>query len=73
VHVINHLGHANVTYNLKFYNSTADSLTNDQHFILYSQGCYCGAFDNRDTGGGTGTADSIAEHFLARPTARWRS
>jgi len=68
VHVVNHLGHANVTYNMKFYTGTADTLTNTEHFILYSQGCYCGSFDNRSTttSSGAGTTDSIAEHFLGQ-------
>jgi len=63
VHVINHLGHSNVNYNMKMYNPDVDGLTNYNYFFVYSQGCYNGAFDNR----GTSTYydyDSIAEHFV---------
>ena len=52
-HLINHLGHAYVDYVMKMYNPDADGLTNDElYFIGYSQGCYDGAFDNRDDWGG---------------------
>ncbi len=66
-HLINHLGHANVTYALKMNNSDVDNfLTNDGvnegYFIIYTQGCYCNAFDNR-TPDGWYTEDAIAEHF----------
>jgi len=64
-HIINHLGHANVTYVMKMYNSDVDSsLTNDHYFIGYSQGCYDGAFDNRSTTAGSYySSDSISEHL----------
>ena len=68
VHVINHLGHAKVENVMKMYNPDVDSsLTNDQYFFAYSQGCYDGAFDNRGTGGTYGTQDCIVEHFVATP------
>ena len=64
-HLLNHLGHANVGYNMKIYNSDVDNLTNDQHFLAYSQGCYSGSFDNRITSSGSYTDyDCIAEHFV---------
>jgi hypothetical protein len=68
-HIINHLGHASVTYVMKMYNSDVDSsLTNGHYFIGYSQGCYAGAFDNRDApsphgSGGYLPQDSISEHL----------
>jgi len=66
-HLINHLGHANVTYAMKMVNSDVDnSLTNDGveegYFIIYTQGCYCNSFDNR-TPDGWYTEDAISEHF----------
>jgi len=66
-HLINHLGHANVTYAMKMNNSDVDnSLTNDGinggYFIIYTQGCYCNSFDNR-TPDGWYTEDAISEHF----------
>ncbi len=51
VHYVNHLGHANVTYALKASNSNINNneLTNDgethSYYLLYTQGCYCGAFE----------------------------
>ncbi len=51
VHFVNHLGHANVTYALKASNShiNTNNLTNDginhSYYLLYTQGCYCGAFE----------------------------
>ena len=68
VHLVNHLGHADVTYALRFYNSdvTDANFTNNgvdhSFYILYSQGCYCNSFDNRTTGGSY-TSDAISEQF----------
>ncbi len=67
-HLVNHLGHANNTYCMKFYAGNVNdiNMTNngvDQgYYIMYSQGCYAGAFDNR-TPGGTYTSDAIQEAF----------
>ncbi|MFH1777298.1 MAG: C25 family cysteine peptidase [Candidatus Omnitrophota bacterium] len=48
VHIINHLGHANVTHIMKMSNSDVDTmLNNEEYFFGYSQGCYAGAFNNR--------------------------
>ncbi|MBW2172392.1 MAG: PKD domain-containing protein, partial [Deltaproteobacteria bacterium] len=66
-HLLNHLGHANVGYNMKIYNADVDGLTNDQYFFAYSQGCYSGSFDNRTTSSSTYTDyDCIAEHLVAK-------
>ena len=68
-HIINHLGHCSNDYAFKMVNSDVDnSLTNDHYFIGYSQGCYAGAFDNRDAlppwgSGDYLTYDCISEHF----------
>ncbi|MBN1601842.1 MAG: choice-of-anchor D domain-containing protein [Chitinispirillaceae bacterium] len=51
--IYNHLGHANYNYVMKFYNASADALTNDNFFFAYSQGCIPGNFE----------ADCIAEHL----------
>jgi len=51
--IVNHLGHANETYDLRLYNGNVDALTNTHGFFVYSQGCDSGAFD----------VDCIAEHF----------
>ncbi|HNS16377.1 MAG TPA: C25 family cysteine peptidase [Bacteroidales bacterium] len=74
VNLVNHLGHSNVTYNMKMYNSdlTTTNFTNDgitRGFVVgYSQGCYNGSFDNRDDGGGYGGTDCFAEVFTNLPT-----
>ena len=57
VHIINHLGHSGITYNMKLYNFMVDNLTNTKYCFIYSQGCEAGAFENND---------SIAEHFTVR-------
>ncbi len=64
--LVNHLGHANNTYMMKLYNSNINdnNFTNDGvthgYYLVYSQGCYCGAFDNRDSYGSYGQ-DCISE------------
>ncbi|MFH0816663.1 MAG: C25 family cysteine peptidase [Methanobacteriota archaeon] len=66
VHIINHDGHSDVDYCMRLYNDDVDySLTNDQYFFGYSQGCYDGSFDNRVTGPWTTSYDCIAEHLVA--------
>jgi Peptidase family C25 len=51
---VNHLGHASESSVMHFGTSDVDGLTNSRPFLVYSQGCYAGAFD---------TGDCIAEHF----------
>ncbi|MCB2185313.1 MAG: discoidin domain-containing protein [Deltaproteobacteria bacterium] len=62
---INHLGHSNNTYGLKIGTSTATGLTNGQYMLVYTQGCYSAAFDNRGTGTSyySAATDSLAEAF----------
>jgi len=65
---VNHLGHADVTYMMQIYNSQISNanVTNNgidhNFYLIYSQGCYCGSFDNRTTGGSY-TEDCISEKF----------
>jgi parallel beta-helix repeat protein len=63
-HLVNHDGHASVGRVMKLVNLDVDGLTNDQYFLAYSQGCYCGSFDNRNSSGNYTSYDSIAEHFV---------
>ena len=51
--IINHLGHANYNYVMKFYNADADALTNNHFLFAYSQGCIPGNFE----------VDCVAEHL----------
>ncbi|MFB3909103.1 MAG: C25 family cysteine peptidase [Candidatus Eisenbacteria bacterium] len=66
MNIVNHLGHANVDYAMKLYNTDIPSFDNDgvthSYNFVYSQGCYCGSFDNRGDGGGYGS-DCFAEEF----------
>jgi len=45
VSIINHLGHSSLEYSMKLHNYDIYSLTNDEPFFVYSQGCTSGAFD----------------------------
>lgn len=64
-HIINHLGHANVPYVMKFRNNDVDTLlTNTKPFFAYSQGCLPGAFDNGAGSRHPASSDCIAEHML---------
>ncbi|MCB5268856.1 MAG: C25 family cysteine peptidase [Candidatus Cloacimonadaceae bacterium] len=73
--LVNHLGHSNTTYNMRLSNSqvSSSSITNDgasQNFSIYfTQGCYAGSFDNRNTYPGDYTSDSITEKFMSLPTS----
>ncbi len=48
LNIVNHLGHANDTYDMKIYNSDIDDITNTKPFFVYSQGCYPGNFTAND-------------------------
>ena len=54
--ILNHLGHANYTYNLQMYTSDLSSMNNSRYFFVYSQGCMAGGFD---------TSDCFAEEITA--------
>ena len=73
LNLLNHLGHSNVDYNMKLYNSDI-STSNFQNngvnhgFVIgYSQGCYPGSFDNRGTYGSYGS-DCFAEKITTIST-----
>jgi hypothetical protein len=57
LNIINHLGHCDYSYMMKFYNGDIPQLTNDglnhSYNFVYSQGCMCGGFDH----------DSISENL----------
>ncbi len=73
-HLINHMGHSDVTYMMKLSNGgvSTSSITNNGvnhgHNIIYSQGCYCGSFDNRRASGNPGGSDCISEQFTTIST-----
>lgn len=66
--LVNHMGHANTDYMMKYNagqvsdNNMTNNGVNHNYYIVYSQGCYCGSFDNRTTGGGY-ISDCITEKF----------
>lgn len=69
--LVNHLGHSATTYNMRLSNNSvsASTITNDgitsNYSIYFTQGCYAGSFDNRDTSPGSYTSDSITEKFTS--------
>ncbi len=72
---INHLGHSNTNYNMRLTNNTVttNNITNNGNngnfSVIFTQGCYAGAFDNRGTSVGNYGADSITERFTAIETS----
>jgi hypothetical protein len=62
-HWINHLGHSNVTYNMRLSTNDVASMTNDNYLLVYTQGCYSGSIDNRNTSGSYGNSDCIGEEI----------
>lgn len=67
--LVGHLGHCNVHYNIKFYTPdvTNTNFTNNginhNFYVLYTQGCYCNSFDNRDDSNYHYQEDCIAEQW----------
>ena len=72
--LVNHLGHSSTTYTMRLSNNqvNASTITNDginYNFSTYfTQGCYAGAFDNRETNVGQYTSDSITEKMTSIAT-----
>jgi hypothetical protein len=67
-HIVNHIGHCSLYSALKLDNDDVDTMfTNEgdstSYFILYTQGCYAGSFDNRDRYGDHLYDDCIGERF----------
>ncbi|MBL7104731.1 MAG: hypothetical protein ISS18_10400 [Bacteroidales bacterium] len=75
VNLLNHLGHSNTNYNMLMYNSdlTTTNFQNDgvsRGFVIgYSQGCYNGSFDNRNSYGSYSNDDCFAEKITTLATA----
>ncbi len=75
VNLLNHLGHSNVTYNMKMSNSdlTTDNITNNGisrgYVVGYSQGCYNGSMDSRNSSGWYVNTDCFAEKITTLETA----
>jgi hypothetical protein len=67
-HLINHMGHGDVGWVLKFStsqindNNCTNNGVNHNFYFAYSQACYSGSFDNRGSGFQT-TGDCICETF----------
>jgi peptidase C25-like protein/type IX secretion system substrate protein len=71
--LLSHLGHSSTQYTMKLYNNNVNTsnITNngiENNFtIVFTQGCYGGAFDNRSSNGSY-VGDCITEKFLSIPT-----
>ncbi len=79
VHMVNHLGHADVSYALKAFNSdiTDFDLTNDgvthSRYLLYTQGCYCGAFEQNSITEKWNSIDNGAFAVISNSRFGWGS
>ncbi len=71
VNLVNHLGHTGLHNAMHITQSTLTLLENDGSeaipSVIYSQGCYPAAFDNRDYAGTTYSQDAIGEQFITSP------
>lgn len=68
--LINHLGHANVDKLMRLDAAKIRALSNENAFFFYSQGCYAGSFDNRNTDNKYAKEDCVAEELLvSSPTS----
>jgi len=61
---INHLGHSNVVNNMKLNEDSIPNINNSKYYFLYTQGCYPGAMDNRNSQGIYYHEDSIIENMV---------
>ena len=74
INLLNHLGHSSTNYNMKMYSSQVNTANfqNDgitRGFVIgYSQGCYAGSFDNRNSGGSYSGDDCFAEKITTLET-----
>lgn len=59
--ILNHLGHSNTHSNMKMSRDEIDLLTNTTPVVIFSQGCYPAAFDNRNA------RSNMAEETYASP------
>jgi hypothetical protein len=66
---LNHVGHADVTYNMEFYSGSVGALTNTAYYLGYTHGCYCGSLDGEDAWGGYAWDDCVIEYFTAKHDA----
>ncbi|HPS61091.1 MAG TPA: C25 family cysteine peptidase [Candidatus Cloacimonas sp.] len=72
--LVNHLGHSNTTYTMRLSNNQVSSSTitnngiNHNFSTYFTQGCYSGAFDNRETSPGQYTSDCITEKMTSIAT-----
>lgn len=68
VNLVNHLGHAGLHNVMRMTSEDISLLSNDgstsSPAVVYSQGCYSAAFDNRDEAGGYWEEDAIGENFV---------
>lgn len=58
---INHLGHSNPVSNMKLHHNDVESMSNQNYFLVYSQGCYAGSLDGRWSSGNYSDSDCMGE------------
>jgi len=77
LNLLNHLGHSNVDYNMKLYNSsvTNSNITvngvNHNYFIIYSQGCLPAAFEQNCIAEKFTTIDNGCAVFVGNTRYGW--
>ncbi len=77
INILNHLGHSNTDYNMKFYISdvTNNSLTangvENNFFVIYTQGCYPAAFDMNCIAEKFTTIDNGCAIFIGNTRYGW--
>jgi hypothetical protein len=61
---LNHLGHGNPNWNMKLANADVASMTNTDYFFHYTQSCYSGSIDGRNSTGSYISGDCILEDIV---------
>lgn len=65
--LLNHMGHSNNDYTIGLYRSDVlNGLTNTDPILVYTQGCYSAAMDNRWDYGYYDSDDSVGEYFVVK-------
>jgi len=65
--LLNHMGHSNNDYTIGLYRTNVlNNLNNDDPLLVYTQGCYSAAMDNRWDDGWYDNDDSVGEYFVTK-------
>ena len=66
---LNHVGHANVTFNMEFYSGEVSALHNTAYYLGFTHGCFCGSLDSKNSYGSYSSSDCVIEWFTAKHSA----